>query len=253
MIKLNGHIVTPTIFPDGTSQVWKLPLDKVCNPAAKIEWDFENEAEIFHILQLADLCNACTAGIDKVILSMTTMPYARQDKNITNNSTFALKTFLSILTSFQRFKRIEIVDIHNASSIERYGDFIVNKIPDERIKEVIDEVKPDLIVFPDAGASMRGYNTQGLTSFNLEKKRNQSTGEIEGLKTALPLNLTGLKLLILDDICDGGKTFIEAAKLLYNMGASEVHLYTSHGLYTKGTQVLKEAGIKRIFNYKGEV
>lgn len=254
MIKLNGHIVTPTIFPDGTSQIWKLPEAKVCNPDATIEWEFENEAEIIHVLQLADLCNACTAGMDKVKLYMPFLPYARQDKGISNHTTFALKTFLSVLSSQPRFKEIKIIDTHSPSNVSGWGitNNIKNVIPDERIKEVIDEVKPDLIVFPDAGASMRGYNTQGLTSFNLEKKRNQSTGEIEGLKTALPLNLTGLKLLILDDICDGGKTFIEAAKLLYNMGASEVYLYTTHGLYTKGVSVLKDAGIKRVFNYKGE-
>jgi ribose-phosphate pyrophosphokinase len=252
MIKLNGHIVTPTIFPDGTSQVWKLPEAKVCNPDATIEWEFENEAEIIHVLQLADLCNACTAGMNQVKLYMPFLPYARQDKGINNHSTFALKTFMSILCSQTRFSQIKIIDAHSPVNATGWAR-VLNVLPDERIREVIDEVKPNLIVFPDAGAGQRGYNTQGVTSFNLEKKRNQETGEIEGLKTALPLDLRKLKLLIIDDICDGGKTFIEAAKLLYNLGAAEVHLYTTHGLYTKGTECLKEAGIKRIFNFKGEV
>jgi ribose-phosphate pyrophosphokinase len=251
MIKLNGHIVKPTIFPDGTSQVWDLPTDKVCNPNAKIEWRFENEAEIMHVLQLADLCNACTAGVDKVSLHIPTLPYARQDKNINNHSTFALRTFLQVLTVGEKFKKITTVDVHNPSSL-RYTN-IENILPHERIKEVIEEVKPDLICFPDAGASLRGYNTLGITSFNLEKRRNQKTGEIEGLKTALPLNLKGLNILLVDDLCDGGRTFIEAAKVLYKMGASGVSLYTSHGIYSKGVKVLKDAKIKRIFNFEGEV
>lgn len=253
MIKLNGHIVTPTMFPDGTSQVWKLPVNKVCNPEAKIQWDFENEAEIIHVLQLADLCNACTSGAEKCSLIMNYLPYARQDKNINNDSTFALRTFLELLK--YKFSKIEVVDAHNPHIFKSYSGSlpIINKMPDERIKEIIEDIKPDLIVFPDAGASNRGYNIQGIQSFNLMKKRNQLTGEIEGLKTELPLNLNGLKLLIVDDLCDAGRTFIEAAKLLYNMGASEVNLYTSHGLYTNGVDCLRDSGIKRIFNYKGEV
>lgn len=255
MIKLNGLVVTPTIFPDGTSQVWKLPMNKVCNPAAIIEWEFENEAEIIHVLQLADLCNGCSAGVDKVKLVMPFLPYGRQDKNVTNESTFALRTFLDVLGSGQKFKEIKIVDVHNPNSLEGrpvLAQVIRNEIPNDRIKEVIDEVKPNFVVFPDAGASKRGYSTQGVPTFNLQKTRNQMTGAIDSLKTELPLNLTGLNLLILDDICDGGKTFIEASKLLYGMGASEVNLYTTHGLYTKGVDVLKDAGIKRVFNFKGE-
>lgn len=251
MIKLNGLEVKPTMFPDGTSQVWQLPTDKVCNPNAKITWEFENDSEIFHVLQLADLCNACTAGIDKVSLHMETMPYARQDKNINNHNTFALKTFLDVLYAGDKFKDITVIDVHNPSSIR--NTTIKNSVPNDRIKEVIEEVKPNLVCFPDAGASQRGYNTQGVTTFNLEKKRNQSTGEIEGLKTALPLNLKGLSILLVDDLCDGGRTFIEAAKVLYNMGAKSVSLYTSHGIYSKGVDVLKQAKIKRVFNYNGEV
>lgn len=253
MIKLNGYVVTPTMFPDGTSQVWKLPINKVCAPDATIEWEFENEAELIHVCQLADLCNACSAGTGKVMLKMPYLPYGRQDKNITNESTFAQQTFLSMLNPYSRFSKVMVVDAHSEKFINRYEGFIHNLIPNDRINEVSDEVKPDLICFPDAGASTRGYDVRGLSWFNLEKKRNQTTGVIEGLKTSLPLNLEGLSILIIDDICDGGRTFIEAAKLLYNMGAKEVNLYTTHGIYSKGVDVLKEAGIKRVFNFKGEV
>lgn len=30
MITLNGHVIKPTIFPDQTSQVWKLPAGIAC-------------------------------------------------------------------------------------------------------------------------------------------------------------------------------------------------------------------------------
>jgi ribose-phosphate pyrophosphokinase len=47
--------------------------------------------------------------------------------------------------------------------------------------------------------------------------------------------------VIADDICDGGRTFIELAKELRGMGAQIVHLYVTHGFFTKGRDVF--AGI----------
>ena len=256
MIKLNGHIITPTIFPDGTSQVWKLPEELITASRRTIEWDFENEAEIIHILQLTTLLNSQIGSMsDGIKLRINYLPYGRQDKIVSNSSTFALHTFIKIMDE-ANIDLIEVLDAHNPNVLpNREGYFILgwrNILPNDRIKEVLDTSKADIVCFPDAGASARGYDTQGLPSFSLDKKRNQSTGEIEGLECKLPLDLKGKSVIILDDICDGGKTFIEAAKLLYNMGASEVHLYTTHGLYSKGVSVLKDAGIKRVFNYKGE-
>ena len=59
-------------------------------------------------------------------------------------------------------------------------------------------------------------------------------------------------MLIVDDICDGGKTFELLAEQLYSNGAEEVNLFVTHGLFTKGLRPLKNAGIKRIFTNKGE-
>jgi hypothetical protein len=37
------------------------------------------------------------------------------------------------------------------------------------------------------------------------------------------------------------------------MGAEEVNLFTSTGIYSKGLQTLKQSGINRIFNQHGEI
>jgi ribose-phosphate pyrophosphokinase len=66
------------------------------------------------------------------------------------------------------------------------------------------------------------------------------------------LELTGKTCLIVDDICDGGGTFVLAANYLHSLGAKNIALYTTHGIYSKGTDVLSDNHISRIFNYKGE-
>ena len=60
-------------------------------------------------------------------------------------------------------------------------------------------------------------------------------------------DLTGKYAVIIDDICDGGGTFIPIAKELKAKGCRKVVLYVTHGAFTKGTQVLFENGIDEIF------
>ena len=85
------------------------------------------------------------------------------------------------------------------------------------------------------------------------KERDQSTGFIKNLFLNELVNIEGESVLIIDDICDGGMTFKLTAERLLTLGAKEVNLYTTHGIYSKGVETLKESGINRIFNRKGEV
>jgi ribose-phosphate pyrophosphokinase len=243
MIKLNGVQVIPTIFPDGTSQVWNV---KGISPISNhILWDFENEGELFQVAQLVGLLNVTYPY--STTLEMPFMPYARQDKLVSNHTTFAGQVFVAMIDSWN--VRVVVTDVHNAKLLPNRW---VNLGVKEPLRFAVEATMADLICFPDQGASKRDYPTFGRDDIILHKKRNQQTGEIEGLQMLDEIS-AGAKVLIVDDLCDGGKTFIEAAKVLYKAGASEVNLFTSHGLYTKGLGVLREAGIKRIFNKNGEV
>lgn len=244
MLYLNGDPVPVTIFPDKTSQVWKIPEKQIHPHHNHVEWMFESEAEFMHLAQLRALLEP---GL--VELYLPYLPYGRQDKEPKNDRTFALYPFL-VLLDFLDFDKIVVFDPHNPEIVK---EVLTNvEFPDVTpyIKLAKDSVRADAVCFPDAGASRRYGKLWGNTCY-AEKTRDQFTGEITNSK------LTGYqaqeKVLIIDDICDGGATFVRLAKNLYAAGAKEVHLYVSHGLFTKGTQVLRDAGIKRIFTKYGEM
>ena len=48
-------------------------------------------------------------------------------------------------------------------------------------------------------------------------------------------------------------TFKLMAEQLYREGAEDVHLFCTHGIFSKGLQTLRDSGIKRIFTHRGEV
>ena len=49
-----------------------------------------------------------------------------------------------------------------------------------------------------------------------------------------------VRFLIVDDICDGGRTFLEAAKILKEETTGKLFLYVTHGIFSKGIDELLE-------------
>lgn len=244
MITLNGHKIYPTIFPDKTSQCWKIDKEFFYDGENTVRWEFENEAEFMHLAQLKILLDIGYGF--KTTLELPYLPYARQDKAITNESTFALYPFALLLNSLG-FVKVCVFDPHNTELTARLIDRVEITMPD--VSLLLKKLKAE-VVYPDLGAWGR-YSTNGDKSLYFEKKREPLTGNITGFKVIGKVK--HVNYLIQDDLADGGRTFIEVAKVLYQKGAKEVHLYVSHGIFSKGLQVLRDAGIKRIFTRKGEV
>lgn len=247
MIKLNGHVVKPTIFPDGTSQVWKQPLDE--GNAGVVEWEFENEAEVFHVLQA---CHLARKYFGHVRLVVNYLPYGRQDKSVDNEKTFALRT-LGLSLAAVGVSEIVTVDAHSQLLAEPGMKLKLTSIfPGERIVDVIAECGANMACYPDKGAFQR-YSSIDMKSIVLEKARDQTTGVITGMDVVDGDVAEDDVVLIVDDICDGGASFIAAAKELKELADVTVHLYVSHGIFSKGLDVLREAGIERIFTYEKEL
>ena len=239
MITVNGHKIAPTIFPDKTSQIWKLPP---LPPKCQVIWEFEEEREIIDLLSLYNLLE----NLDKSItILIPYLPYARQDKEISNETTFNLTVFEQILSLINC--PISTLDCHG-----RVPANVSNHSPLNEIHRAILKTKADIIIYPDMGALQRYTKFLDYPYTFCEKNRDPFSGEIKEI-VFRKSSLTGYhRPLIVDDICDGERTFIEIAKLLAPK-VKEIHLYVTHGIFSKGLAPLKEAGIKRIFTYKGEL
>lgn len=244
------QIVKPTIFPDGTSQVWQLDLACYGNSPVKIIWHFEQEAELIWVNQLISLITAYHIEISELFIPY--LPYARQDKEISNNSTFAKEVFLKMLFT-EKVSKISTLDVHSAS------EQIISYSPVAYIEKAIAAFEPNVLVFPDASAYARYSAIVDVSRFEimvLDKVRNQETGLITALtldtkNTTASLVSVNKKqaynMLIIDDICDGGATFINTALYLHNQYTCEVALYVTHGIFSKGFEKLISAGITKFY------
>lgn len=228
-----------TIFPDGTSQVWKIAQNLFDDDDIEILWLFENEAEVFHVCQLAQLTQTMSGQEDSTLICPY-LPYGRQDKDISNKASFALSTFVEILYTVN-ICRIETFDAHSYQQ----GTGIYSKKPNRFHAETF---KHDAVCFPDKGAAERYKNSfPNVPVLFCEKIRDQLTGNILGLKVICDTPFNNKSILIVDDICDGGMTFIKVAEALQRFTPKQIDLAVSHGLFSKGKQVLHDAGITNIF------
>jgi ribose-phosphate pyrophosphokinase len=243
MIYLNDTPVPTTVFPDNTSQVWKLPP---LESYVTVKWRYSNEGEFMQLAQLKDLLDHLNV---KAQLDILYLPYARQDKGVSNTSTFALRTFARHLNMLD-FDWITILDPHSDVAT----DLIKNcsaRYPHDRVKQVFGECGSTVVCYPDEGAFTRYAARYNLVSIRGEKFRDPSTGLIKTYE--LHGDCEGDSVLIVDDICDGGATFRLLAQMLLKDGAAEVNLFVTHGIFSKGVRHLFDAGINRIFTNTEEV
>jgi phosphoribosylpyrophosphate synthetase len=247
MITLNGHEIKPTKFPDNTHQVWGLTNFVKYKEMNEIIFKFENDAEIFHLLQLSQVLSA--NDIEHRIY-MPTLPYARQDKPMfLSGSTFALNTFKTVLSLMQCEK--SAYDIHNVEAIRSH---VINILPYE-LAIYFEDNKHfyDTIIFPDKGALTRYSEmfTHIPFAFNkadkgyFEKHRDPSTGKILEMKLYIPEKFELGNVLVCDDLIDGGATFINIIKDLKSISKS-IDLHISHIIQPNRLKDVKETGYNRI-------
>lgn len=243
MLQVDDLQVIPTLFPDNTSQVWKLPEQVFENSYPTIVWEYEHEGELIQLCQLVKLLRKENPDA-QIDLHVPYLPYARQDKRVSNGTTFSLEVFAAIINSLS-FRSVRTLDVHSRKATELIKS-LVNEFPTAEFLAAHEENNSDLLVFPDKGAADRYRYEYKIDAIMAVKERDQMTGEIKAMRLLDAHKVNGRNAMMVDDICDGGRTFIELAKLLKAAGAISIDLFVTHGIFSKGMKVLYDAGIRHI-------
>lgn len=177
----------------------------------------------------------------KFKLYMDYIPYARQDRRCLSNEAFSLKVFCNLINSMD-YDLIFTKDAHSDVAPALLNN--CHNIPVDEILADREFVSGRMLVSPDAGANKKvqavakRYNNVNI--IRADKVRDISTGEIIETKVYAD-DLSGIHCLIIDDICDGGRTFYELAKVLKEEhNAARVELFVTHGIFSQGFERLME-------------
>lgn len=171
-------------------------------------------------------------------LELMYLPYARADRRFVPGDSFGLGVFGRLINSLG-FTSVTTFDVHSHMARAIMPN-LINIDPvhdDDQIETVINYLGSDglVLIAPDSGAKAR-YNlgVYELPMLLGEKLRDQKTGNLSGFRISSSISLFP-KALIVDDICDGGGTFIGLAEeIRRHIPGIELSLYVSHGIFSKG-------------------
>ncbi|CAM3752283.1 Ribose-phosphate pyrophosphokinase 2 [Vibrio aerogenes CECT 7868] len=204
-----------------------------------------NAAGVMRLMMAADALNRLTAKQIPVELVMPYFPYARQDRVCVTGEALGASVMATLINQCQ-FAKVTVWDVHSdvsAALLQR----VQNVSQTELLKSCPGLWQrlasgKFLLVAPDAGASKKIQHIAAAFGGQVgvvqaHKARNLKTGEIE--KTEIYGQVAGRDVLIVDDICDGGRTFIELAKVLKEKGAGKISLFVTHGIFSQGLEVFE--------------
>ena len=238
MVSINGEKANSFIFPGGEIGT------KVYNAYEDVEVRaiLRSSNDIIELLLIANALK--NRGCSIRLLRIPYIPYARQDRICNLGEPFSIKVFSELINSIKA-SNVEGWDVHSDVT-----NALINNFRNVHVSEILmnthlmDLMIHDKIVLcsPDAGSLKKIQKVQSEFSipneraFMATKVRDTSTGNIIDTEVYVD-HLSGKDVLIIDDICDGGRTFIELAKKIKNKGSGKIILYVTHGIFSKGIEV----------------
>jgi ribose-phosphate pyrophosphokinase len=247
MIKLFNGIekveYSQFIFPGGEVSVRIKDASKYFHPINTIEANLQSPTEIVELLMLTDAVKRIYPR-SKVNLQMPYVPYARQDRVSVRGEALSIKVMADLINS-QNYADVEIWDPHSDVTSALINNLTI--VEQHEIAKNIVSIPNTILVAPDAGAAKKIYKLAAITGSEVvvaSKVRDPVTGNITGTEIDLSKVSTkgtfvpsDARFLIVDDICDGGRTFTELAKVIRHKSSKPIDLYVTHGIFSKGLNV----------------
>jgi ribose-phosphate pyrophosphokinase len=219
-------------FPSGFETT--IRVDKSDEPITIIA-KIKKSKDLFLIAQGVDAIRSTQSR--PITLLLPFLPNARQDRRMVSGDAFGLKVFANFLNSLE-LSRVILFDPHSEVAPALINNSVV--IPQwEFVTRVLPKDGNYKLVAPDVGALKKTQESAHILDKEViiaNKHRIPATGQIVDIDVWG--DVKDQILYIVDDICDGGATFIILAKKLKELGAKEVHLVVSHGIFSKGFHVL---------------
>jgi ribose-phosphate pyrophosphokinase len=156
----------------------------------------------------------------------------RSDRAFTNKGVRYLSQIIAPIINALEFKKVHTLDPHS-SVMEN----VINNLQPIFFLDVVLFNKDHCqIVFPDEGAKKR-YASLNLNAALCVKDRDGDNVTVQFINQ----KLKGKNFVVIDDICDGGRTFAETAKHIKSIiPDAEIDLIIPIGMFNYGFEVLKD-------------
>jgi ribose-phosphate pyrophosphokinase len=175
-------------------------------------------------------------------------PAARQDRVMVPGEPLSVKVYADMVNMMQ-FDKVYVYDAHSEVTPALITNCQV--IPNHKfVQDVTKNITGEFVlVSPDGGALKKIFKLSkalgGIEVVEASKKRDVRTGKLSSFHVYED-DLKGKTCIVVDDICDGGGTFLGLGEQLKAKGAGDLYLVASHGIFSRGIEHLKDMYAKII-------
>jgi ribose-phosphate pyrophosphokinase len=216
MLLINGKELKFKEFPNGEYYLTDEEIYALRNPSNYMHYivislKFESHADLFNLYFIKKILEQYSITIDR--LEIFYMPYSRMDRK-SENKPFTLKVITDYINGLN-FPHVTVYEPHSdvtPALLNHCKEYNVTSLLFNKHKDEIGfDDKRDYIMFPDAGAQKRygklftGYNQIFGSKFR------DSEGNVSRYRLIGHI-VTDCKVVIIDDLCSYGNTFLQAAE-----------------------------------------
>lgn len=219
-------------FKDGQPHVCLNHIYEMDEGNLGVRGRITNAEDLFKLQLIVDVLKY-NRLFNNVTLSLSYLMGGRMDREISFREPSTLKVVCNLINSLG-FSHILLYDCHSVVSQTLLR--ATNYLPQNIVNKVGSDIPNVLLVIPDAGAQHRvdKINKGIFPTVQCLKTRNPKTQELSNFMICEPQKVKDMNCLIVDDICDGGRTFVGLAKILKEAGAKQVDLFITHGIFSYG-------------------
>lgn len=247
-ILVNGLPVMLSGFPGGEVKV-ELPtaLDHT-GDVVSVTASLYSSADIMALVMVTNAVrHYCKSAKFGMVLRLPYFPYARQDRVCNIGESHGVQAMAGLINSLG-YTKVYVYDPHSdavQAAVHNCEVIKQSTLAKAVVSPLLRSPYSYELVSPDAGAEKKVLELskqlsawgQSPSIHYAHKVRNPLNGQI--LSTTFEGNVEGKNLIIVDDICDGGRTFTALAGLLRARGAARVDLYVTHGIFSAGIDALR--------------
>jgi ribose-phosphate pyrophosphokinase len=221
------------VFPDQQPHVNILNIEE--GDEVKVICSITDSVTLFQLLQCADAID--NAFAKKKTLVIPYLMGARFDRLMQIGDSIDLKVVANLINSMD-FEKVYLFDVHSETA-----SMLIHRSVNITNKQLVEQYSHQdaILICPDAGAAKKNHhyfewnsNLQEIVYCN--KHRDLSNGKIE-LHVLEPEKCKGRNCVIIDDICDGGGTFLAIAEQIQ---PAHLTLIVTHGIFSKGFEALEK-------------
>lgn len=232
-INLNtGDGVKHILFPDGQPHVNVLDVND--GDFVNVVCSIKDSLRLFQLLLVSNALDNKFAVKNELHI-----PYligARYDRVMNDGDSFDLKVVASLINGLN-FKKVYLYDVHSDVSLALINNSVSvsNKFLVEKYS-----LSDSILICPDAGASKKvkkylEWNKNIVDVVYCNKSRDLTNGNLT-LNVLEPSKCDNRNCVIIDDLCDGGGTFLGIASQIKPKSLS---LIVTHGVFSKGTKIFE--------------